>query len=145
MRTDCTIDNRAVYCPNASKLGFGKYKAKRGDCIVYKQEYKDGSYRTVLARVLGRVTAPELSFTPEVKGWLLVMRLSDDGSHAYENWVDPADVQSVLDVPTAMLTFFAQPTLPEVHRLRTLMSRGYITDRCLAEGRTPENLGGVQS
>lgn len=131
MRTDCTIDNRAVYCPNASKLGFGKYKAKRGDCVMYKQEYKDGSFSMVLARVLGRVTAPKLGESPEVNGWLLVMRLSDDGSHAYENWVDPADVLSVRDVPTAMLTFFARPTLPPVDLLRSKIESGYVSDHYL--------------
>lgn len=37
MRTDVTIDQRQVHCPNACTLGFGRYQARFGDFIQYKE------------------------------------------------------------------------------------------------------------
>src|SRR5882724_8682360 len=98
MRTDCTIDGRAIPCPNAMFMGSNRGSAKPGDCILYK-EYRgtDGAYGTRLARVLGRVSAPELSFAKPVKGYALAMALSDDATDGYERWIDPADIVQVFD------------------------------------------------
>lgn len=93
IRTDCTIDTRQVYLPNASTLGFGKYQARFGDFVWYREHYTDGSYSTVLGRVLGRVAyAPPCGETPAIEGYLLVAQLGHNATHVYERWIDPADV-----------------------------------------------------
>lgn len=130
MRTDCKIDNRAIPCPNASLLGYAYGRAKAGHCVTYREGDK-----VRLARVLGRVTAPALpGDASPVKGWALVMALSEDGTHAYERWINPANITRVFDAPTNLAAFFFAPTLPYgVATMRRLMEHGTICDSYVAE------------
>jgi hypothetical protein len=85
---DATIDHRQVRLPNASHLGYDKWKAQRGDVIVYRE-----GEGTRTGRVLGRVAyAPPEGEIGAITDHLYVLALSDDLSHAYIRWVDPADV-----------------------------------------------------
>lgn len=130
MRTDCTVDNEPVSCPNTDLSGYSHVTACPGYCIVYKQFNADDNFQYVIARVLGRVSAPARPpYQDAVKNWLLVMRLSEDGTHASEYWVNPLLVSRVYDVPTDVLVFFGAKTLPEVNKLRRLMEDGYIRER----------------
>lgn len=126
MRTDATIDNKAIPCPNATFFAGGRGKAKAGDMITCNH-----SGATRMARILGRVSAPALSGDdgPTV-GWALVMMLSNDGSFAYERWINPADITRVYDAPTNMAAFFFAPTLPyDAHTMRRLMEHGTTMER----------------
>lgn len=134
MRTDCKIDSKPIKCPNAQRTGYNLGVANIGNLIVYREYHQDDSYSMRVARVLGRVTAPKVRPDDrEVKGFALVMALSDDCTHAYERWVDPQWIDQVREVPTAMLEFFARPTLPPVDLLRRKMESGYVTVNYLAQ------------
>ena len=134
MRTDCIIDSRPIPCPNADVTGYGLAEANVGNLIGYTEYYEDGTTGRRVARVLGRVSAPKLSSTDRaVKGFALVMALSDDCTHAYERWVDPADILTVRTVPTQLLEFFARPVLPETQSLRLKMQQGYVVDQFLPD------------
>lgn len=142
MRTDCKIDKRPIKCPNACRLGYGLSVANVGNLIVYQEHYADGSHGLRTARVLGRVSAPKLKHNDsEVKGWALVMTISEDFTHAYERWVDPADITEVREVPTRMLEFFARPTLPPVEVLRRKMDAGYIVEYYIDDAAFSNNVG----
>jgi hypothetical protein len=142
VRTDCKIDGRAIKCPNANLSGFGLGVAKPGHLIVYKEHYADGTYRTRAARVLGRVSAPTLgpagSSAPDadtgaVRGFALVAALSDDMTHAYERWINPADIIEVRENPTAFAAFFFGAELPDAGEMRRAMRDGSICDRYISE------------
>lgn len=134
MRTDCKINTRSVKCPNARLIGFGLGVANVGNLIVYKEFHADDSYSTRTARMIGRVSAPQLDPEgDEIKGWLLVLALSDDCTALYERWVNPQWVVEVREVPTTLLRFFAQPTLPPADVLRRKGESGYLSEHYLAK------------
>jgi hypothetical protein len=88
MRTDATIDKRQVRCPNASTLGFGKWKAQVGDFILFKE-----GDRQVCGRVIGRVHyAPPCGESPAVRDSVLTICLGDHQNFTMERWVKPEDV-----------------------------------------------------
>lgn len=135
MRTDVTIDNRAIPCPNAGGFGGGGHgRAKAGHCILYRENHADGTHSERLARVLGRISAAGLNYANKpVKGFALVMALSNDASFAYERWVDPADIVQVFDVPNAMAAFFFAPKLAyDAATMRRLMDYGTVSNRYVA-------------
>lgn len=97
-----------VKLPNTSALGYGNRTASPGDWIVFDlgrgTERSDVHY----GRVLGRVDAAGwdgADKTP-IKGWIAVMRLSSLGTHAFEFWVNPADV-TFCESQSSHATFFA--------------------------------------
>ncbi len=124
MRRDATIDRRFVRCPKASTLAYGKWRAQVHDWIVWRYPESDGTPGDGphIGRMIGRIAyAPSLGETGQIKDWILVLALSSDHTHAYERWIDPAWVSQVNgpheDI-AAFLTWFASPTLPDVHWLR---------------------------
>lgn len=91
-----TLRRVSVHCPNTSTLGYGKWVAKPGDLLTYKEHHTDGSYTPRLARMVGRVNAPADGPTcPEVKGLICVVAISNEGTFCYERWIKPADVVHV--------------------------------------------------
>lgn len=124
MRMDCYISRRSVYCPNALTLGFAKRNAEYGDLIAYKTHFKDGSYKTTLGRMMGRVNAPAIPAGPgyegskRILGWLVVMTLANGGWHVYERWIDPKDVIEVHAYEHTALDVFAMRELPPIGALR---------------------------
>ena len=116
MRTDATIRHRQTKLPKlVTTIGFDRWIARPGDLILYRERLAGGddapSLRRI-ARVIGTVDAPTLPAgtnyegSPAVKNHICVMALADDGSYAYERWVDPADVVRCLD-PEHMRAFMA--------------------------------------
>ena len=94
MRTDAQIDRKQVYLPNASTLGFGKWKAQHGDVVLYTQNDQN-----CIGRVAGRVHyAPSLEPNEKpIKDYLLVIQLGSRLDFSYERWVNPADVTECFD------------------------------------------------
>lgn len=92
MRTDAIIDKKQVRCPNASTLGYGKWKAQVGDIVLFQE----GERRTRVGRMIGRVHyAPTCGETPAIRDYLLLICLGDMLSWTCERWVNPADVLEV--------------------------------------------------
>jgi len=126
MRTDIKIDSRAIKCPNTSHIGFDLPVANVGNLIVYRES----ATSTRVARVLGRVSTLDKT----VRGFALVMALSDDCSHAYERWIDPKDIIQIRNVPTDVLAFFGMQTLPDVKTVRQQLDNGTISENYLKNG-----------
>ena len=97
-RTDCTRDNIAVRLPNAaSTLGFGKWKAKRGDWI----RYEVGDNHHFCGRVISRVTC-------EGQTYIEIAGASGSFSSAYVHWIKPAQVRECRKAPPkTVFDFFA--------------------------------------
>lgn len=91
MRTDVTIDRKQVHLPNASTLGYGKFKAQHGDVVLFKQDPSIG--QLTIGRVVGRIaSAPRIGDDPDLRGHLVVVALTQSITSPMERWVDPANV-----------------------------------------------------
>jgi hypothetical protein len=92
MRTDATIDKRQVRCPNASHIGYSKWKAQVGDLIVWRE----GDLKRI-GRMIGRVHyAPALTGDrAPIRDYILVVGIGDMLQHTFERWVNPRDVERV--------------------------------------------------
>lgn len=96
-RTDCTRDNVAVICPNATLLGVGTRKCKRGAWLRYEIDNQ-----SFTGRVIGRVTC-------EGKVFIELAQASIDFTHVYIRWIEPGQVREVRhSPPRAVFNFFAQ-------------------------------------
>ena len=93
MRTDTTFDRRQVRCPNARSTGYSVPVARVGHWVTWA--YPQGPMFT--GRMVGRIVrAPKLSGDEvPIAGWLLVLTLSTEMTHAYERWVNPEWVTEV--------------------------------------------------
>ena len=95
-RTDCTRDNRAVRLPNASTLGFGRWKAKRGNWVMY--EIDNAHF---VGRVISRVVC-------EGKEYVEVAQATLSFSSAHVRWIDPAAIRECRAAPPSkVFAFFA--------------------------------------
>jgi len=97
MRRDAIIDKKQVPVPNASHLGYDKWKAQVGDLVLYLETDVNGQrIGSRLGRMIGRVKwAPQLAGSKPIRNWIILIALSDDLSHSYERWVNPEDVLRV--------------------------------------------------
>ncbi len=86
-RTDCTRDNQAVRLPNASTLGFGLWKAKRGNWVMYEVDNIH-----FVGRVIGRVTCERVVY-------IEVAQACESFSHAYVRWIKPEQVRECRAAP----------------------------------------------
>ena len=77
-------------------FGYGEYKVKDGDYILYREHYVGGGTGSRLARVLGRATHdPDGKPYGKKKVVLVVLAASDNFTHGYERWIDLGDVLEV--------------------------------------------------
>lgn len=105
-RTDCTRDNVAVYLPNATMLGFGQKKAKRGNWVRYEIDN-----HFFVGRVIGRVTC-------EGEVFVEVAQATLGFSAAHVRWIKPYDVRECrAKPPRAVFDFFAEEwtSAEEIH------------------------------
>lgn len=116
MRTDCTIDNVKVRCPNAAHGGFQKWFCKRHDLI----SYNGGFGHRQLARSLGRLRA-------DGEVYILALVLASEGTFCYERWIDPLDVISINDPPTEFARWFFAKKLPAPDIARKLDEGGTLS------------------
>ena len=87
-RTDVNIDRKQVRCPNASTLGYGEYNARFSDFVTFSE---DNAVK--FGRIAGRVTIT--SALEYGKVYLLVITIGQDHSHAFERFVEPADILTI--------------------------------------------------
>lgn len=89
-------DNRRVYLPNASTIGYGRYYAKAGNLIVFQDEYREGlNHLTHVGKVIGRISETDTLQGERHGQWvghLLVLQCAAHLMYGYERWIDPATV-----------------------------------------------------
>ena len=91
MRTDAIIDRKQVRCPNASTLGYGKWKAQVGDLV----EFKEGN-KVVVGRMVGRISyAPNLNGGKPLKNYIVAICIDQMLRYTFERWINPIDVTRV--------------------------------------------------
>jgi hypothetical protein len=91
-------DMKQVVCRNASCIGYSSNIAKPGYWIAY------GAAGGGLGRVLGRIAEADYKHdSVSVVGWLAVMVLGMEATHAWVRWVNPADVTACHAKPPAAL------------------------------------------
>lgn len=125
---------KKVFLPNVSHIGFVELYAKPGHWITWS----DGSMRT--GRVLGRIECAEYAVgvgTCDVRGWLGVMQLSDDLTHAYVRFVNPEWVVTCYANPPAqLLAWIAGTDWPksaaEIPRLLAMAEYGTCSESYIA-------------
>lgn len=83
------------YLPNATHLGYSKYKASPGDMIVFRVERSAGeSPDRMIGRVIGVIDETDRDGTDYTgKGALLVIAVSRNASFGMEMWVDLEDIE----------------------------------------------------
>ncbi len=135
------LDRKQVMLPNASTLGYGLYKAKPGNWIMWSD---DGHTR--IGRVIGRIAeADRVAGKPYdyCVGWLVVMRLYDDMDHAGINWVEPKKVTRCLEQPPhALLAWITGPewvtTKEDGYRLIAMSEHGTTSEQFIHKRDNPD-------
>ena len=138
MRNDARMDRKQTYCPNTyPTMGYDKYKAQFGDCILYKEHLENGEYNVRLARVAGRVDyAPAIcDDTSPIYDNVLVMAMSDTLTFVMERWIAPEDIIRVWDPNhkdrniEQLIQFFFSPAFKQesIETLRQWSASGYST------------------
>ena len=97
---------KKIYLPNASRIGFGVIWAKPGHWLTWKDTTDTGEGQRHCGRVLGRVECASYVIgvgTQDCAGWIAVVQLADDMTHAYVRWVDPDWVEVCHEEPPARL------------------------------------------
>lgn len=103
-----TLDNRGVRCHPSVTLGYAKWIAKRGDIIVFKEHYEDGSGESLMGRSLGRLASVEKDGLEDCKGWLCLVVPNLTFTHCMIRWVCPNDVVEIRSCPSnTPATFFS--------------------------------------
>jgi hypothetical protein len=103
MMRKCELDNHGVFCPNASRLGFSKTTAKRGDLVVWKYPGED---RTFFGRSLGRIKSCDNDGT-DCTGHLVIFTPGSNLTFGMIRWVSPDDVVDVCAWPANFLAFLS--------------------------------------
>lgn len=132
---------KKVYLPEASTLGYGLYYAKPGNWLTWNdgQERRNG-------RVLGRIecAAYEIGLgTEDCKGWIAVMQLADDMTHAYVRWVNPKWVEICYEAPPVnLMAWITGEDWPkraaDVPRLLAMAHFGSCSESYIAQRNDPE-------
>lgn len=86
-RKDCERDNVMVICPNATLLGFGTRRCKRGNWVVFEQQDLHWT-----GRVIGRVRC-------EGKTYIEVATAAPSMCSVYIRWIEPHEVKEIRPVP----------------------------------------------
>lgn len=94
-----TRDNKATHLPNASTLGFGLYRAKRGNWV----QFADGSGAVLCGRVLGGVTANGVADRARYVEVIALLGCLDNPAI---RWVRPEDIQRCEANPPARIFAF---------------------------------------
>jgi len=146
---DAIRDQRYVRCPNASMLGYGRYRAQLGSWIVARQPgyTLDGAPINpivIVGRMISRIVysagfpaGPNYEGAPTIRNWIEVLALHENMHHASVRWIDPAWVSEVH--PTApdlakFLEWFATFNPKDHGFIRGLAEYG-----CLSPNQAPDH------
>lgn len=118
------LDNTQVRAPNASHLGFDKWRVKRGDLFSYTDQGHD-----YIARSLGCIKWCDRD-GEDCRGWICALVLGQCAEHAYIRWVNPQRITRIIDVPTKLAAFFFAKELPAtVEMLLKLADYGTLSEQ----------------
>ena len=126
-REDAHYSLEGVRCPKARILGYSKVLAEQGDLITWHTPSRRGEFdgRPELGRVLGRVDARgDAKQMEQISGWIAVIALANNGTFAYERWVNPA---WVVEIHAACPAFFALIASGDPERLLRMVRAGALS------------------
>jgi hypothetical protein len=137
---------KKVRLPNASLIGYGVYYAKPGYWVTWGDPLQDDSKAHRIGRVLGRIECAAYDTGKgalDCMGWLAVMQLSDDLTHAYVRWVDPAWVQVCYEQPPAQLMAWITgddwpKRATDIPRLIAMSEYGSCSESYIADRNNPD-------
>jgi hypothetical protein len=131
--------------PNASLIGYGVYYAKPGYWMTWSDPGEPGKEHT--GRVLGRIECAAYAGADDTPamyaGWLAVMQLGDNMTHAYVRWVDPAWVQVCYERPPAQLMAWITgddwpKRAADIPRLIAMAEYGSCSESYIADRNNPD-------
>jgi hypothetical protein len=137
---------KKVYLPKASTIGYGTYYAKPGFWLTWADPQQNGNTVRRNGRVLGRIecAAYEIGLgTQDCVGWIAVMQLADDMTHAYVRWVNPEWVEICYEKPPAqLLAWITGDEWPkqgkDVARLLAMANYGTCSESYISQRNDPE-------
>ena len=127
-----------VICRNASHIGYSTTRAKPGYWVAYKNFGVPH-----IGRVLGRIAETDRQGL-DCKGYLAVMVLGMDCTHAGVQWVDPSYVTHCYErPPAALLTWITNPinwvkSKHDIARLIAMARHGTTSDQFIATRNDPD-------
>lgn len=122
------ISDQPTYLPNASRLGYGKYKASPGDFVRWGDGEGDGY--SGWGRVVGRITS-HFDDLEDCRGFLVVIKVGSTCAFGHALFVDPAHIEicEPVDQSRLFLTRFLYASPAEISRY---LETGYDT-RAMAD------------
>ena len=125
-------DMQQVICRNASHIGYSTKRAKPGYWVAY-----NNLGDTHIGRVLGRIAETDRQGF-DCKGFLAVMVLGIECTHAGVQWVDPSFVTHCYEhAPHDLLTWITDPTnwvsnKGDITRLIAMAQHGTTSNQFIA-------------
>ena len=131
-------DLRKVICPNSSCIGFSNNTAKPGYWITWKTD--ETHYG--IGRVLGRIAKTDHDGS-DCAGYLAVMALFMESTHAGVRWVDPREVTTCYEKPPADLLAWITgadwvKNAKDVARMVAMSEHGTTSDDYIATRNDPD-------
>jgi hypothetical protein len=125
---------KKVYLPKSSRIGYGVTYAKPGHWITWGERCN--------GRVLGRIDESSRDGLENCDGWLAVMSLGEDLTHAFVRWVNPAEVTSCRETPpAALLAWITGDEWPKtaagIPRMLAMAEHGTCSDHYIAARNDP--------
>lgn len=127
------IDERQVYCPRSSLIGYSRTKARPGDLILWSETCHpigepDKTFQsTGQGRVVGRISSGDH------RGKILVLQVFNGLRFASFCIVPPEDVTEIRDWPTNFLAWLAED-LPRPNILAEMHRYGSLSDSYIEGG-----------
>ena len=113
-RDDCTRDNVATMLPNACTLGFGLYKAKRGNLVQYEIDNVHFA-----GRVVGRVHC-------EGKTYIEVIQFDRLMTMAHVRWIESHAVKRCIPRPHYEVIAFLTGDWSDADAILKTAARGHV-------------------
>lgn len=136
---------KQVICRNSSLLGFSSNLAKPGYWVAWRDSPVVGQPLPELriGRVLGRIEEAEGYNLPKCAGFLAVVALTMECTHAGVRWVNPADVTQCYEKPPAELLAWLTgdawvKNKNDIARIVAMSEHGTLSDRYIANRDNPD-------
>lgn len=134
---------RPIYLRNATRLGYSKISAEKGDLVFWQCDEANRSY---VGRVIGAAThdgcgneyrAPSTGRRTKKAPRLHVLMLGENMHHAYPVHVDPDDVREcrapMSDKALAFISWFFGGALPDAKAIEASSHAGALSTNYFAD------------
>ena len=133
-------DMRQVVCRNSSLIGYSTNIAKPGYWIASRSDVEG---ETRLGRVLGRIAETDRLGGTDCVGWLAVVGLGIEATHAFVRWINPADVIACYEKsPAALLSWLTGDewvrSKRDIARLVAMSEYGTMSEKFIASRNDPD-------